>query len=271
MSATTSTACTATGPWIARKKRAKIPAKKLKKLFQFYTSTQTNSRSTQTNYLMVAMARTALIIVDVQKDFCAGGALAVPDGDAVVSVCNALRAALKPDLIVLTQDWHPADHVSYADNHGAEPFTEKMLDAFTKQMMWPRHCEQWTDGAMFHPALEVAATDIIVQKGTKKDVDSYSGFGSEEFKVRGIWLRAEYTNLDNILRERGIQRVVVVGLAYDYCVAYTAKDAADQGYETIVVRDGCRAVSQVSADKETAEMTAAGVKIVQTVEDALCA
>lgn len=220
---------------------------------------------------MVAMARTALINVDVQRDFCAGGALAVPDGDAVVPVCNALRDALKPDCVVWTQDWHPADHVSYADNHSAQLFSELTLEDGTKQMMWPRHCEQWTAGAMFHPDAFFGPDDIIVQKGTKKDVDSYSGFGSAEFKTHGIWLRAEETELDDILRKRGIQRVVVVGLAYDYCVAATAKDAAALGYETIVVRDGCRAVSQVSADKETVAMLAAGVKIVQTIEEALCA
>ena len=219
---------------------------------------------------MVAMARTALINVDVQKDFCAGGALAVPDGDAVVPVCNALRDSLKPDCVVWTQDWHPADHVSYADNHGAQVFTELTLADGTKQMMWPRHCEQWTAGAMFHADAYFGPADIVVQKGTKKEVDSYSGFGSARFKTHGLWFRAEETDLDDILRKRGIQRVVVVGLAYDYCVAATAKDAAMLGYETIVVRDGCRAVSQVSAEKETAAMLAAGVKIVQTIEEALC-
>ena len=210
------------------------------------------------------MARTALIIVDVQKDFCQGGALAVPNGDNVVPQINDLRDALKPDLVVLTQDWHPADHVSFADNHGAQLFSEMTLADGTKQIMWPRHCVQWTDGAMFHANLRVEASDIIVQKGTKSGVDSYSGFGAED-KTK------DTTELDNILKARGIQRVVVVGLAYDYCVAYTAKDAVALGYETIVMCDGCADVAMESCERETAAMKAAGVKLVASIEDVLCA
>jgi len=209
------------------------------------------------------MARTALIIVDVQNDFCTGGALAVPNGEMVVPIINDLRAALKPDLVVHTQDWHPADHISYADNHGAKLYSELTLADDTKQIMWPRHCVQWTDGAMFHKDLHFEPSDLIIQKGTKKEVDSYSGFGAEDKSK-------DKTELESILRLKEIQRVVVVGLAYDYCVAYTAKDAAALGFETIVVVSGCAAVDAISAERETEAMRTAGVKLVQTVEEALC-
>lgn len=209
------------------------------------------------------MARTALIIVDVQNDFCTGGTLAVPNGEQVVPVINKLRDALQPDLVVLTQDWHPSDHISYADNHGAKPFSKMTLEDGTEQVMWPRHCEQWTTGAMFHSDLVCKPSDVIVQKGYVKSVDSYSGFGAQD-KKKGI------TGLDRILNENEITRVVVVGLAYDYCVAYTAKDAAALGYETIVVVEGCAAIAADSAEKETEAMRCVGVKLVQTIEEALC-
>lgn len=209
------------------------------------------------------MARTALIIVDVQKDFCTGGALAVPNGEQVVPIINNLRDALKPDLVVLTQDWHPEDHISFADNHGAKLYSELTLTDDTKQIMWPHHCVQWTDGAMFHNDLHIEAPDMIVQKGTKSDVDSYSGFGAEDKSK-------DTTELNNILKLRNIKRVVIVGLAYDYCVAYTAKDAAALGYETFVVVEGCAAVDAMSAEHETDAMKAAGVKLLQTTEEMLC-
>lgn len=205
---------------------------------------------------------TALIFVDPQNDFCAGGTLAVPDGDAVIPVLNRLRVALGPDTpVFITQDWHPKDHCSYVDNNpGATLFTLQDMAEGGKQMMWPRHCEQGSAGAEFHPGLERQPTDIVIQKGTNPRVDSYSGFGAED---KG----KDKTDLDALLRERGMKRVVVLGLAYDYCVAYTAKDAAALGYEVYVVKSGCRAVAADSAAKEETAMLAAGVKIVNRLVD----
>lgn len=194
-----------------------------------------------------------LIGVDLQNDFCAGGALAVNDGDATVPYFNELRKTLKPDLVVLTQDFHPSDHISFVRNNpGAQLFT-----VHNGQMMWPAHCEQGTHGADFHPALERDGTELIIQKGLNRTVDSYSGFGSEGAPED----KKERTALEAELRARGITKVYIVGLAYDYCVAATAKDAAALGFETIVLKDGCRAVAEESAVKETAAMLAAGVTI----------
>ena len=201
-----------------------------------------------------------LIGVDLQNDFCAGGALAVNDGDATVPYFNELRKSLKPDLVVLTQDFHPSDHISFVRNNpGAQLFT-----VHNGQMMWPAHCEQGTHGAEFHPALERDGTELIIQKGLNRAVDSYSGFGSEGAvtgKCGAEDKNKERTALEAELRARGITKVYVVGLAYDYCVAATAKDAAALGFETIVLKDGCRAVAEESAVKETAAMFAAGVTI----------
>lgn len=199
---------------------------------------------------------TALIIVDVQPDFCAGGALAVADGDAVVPVINRLRDTLKPDLVVLTQDWHPANHTSFADNNPGATLFAPRADG---QMMWPRHCVQGTAGAGFHSGLVVLPTDTVIQKGLNAGVDSYSGFGSQP---RRDGSRAEQTALGRMLITAGITDVVVVGLAFDYCVAATAKDAAALGFRTTVVRDATRAVAAASAALAEAEMIAAGVTIV---------
>lgn len=191
-----------------------------------------------------------LIGVDLQNDFCAGGALAVNDGDATVPYFNELRKTLKPDLVVLTQDFHPSDHISFARNNPGG----QLFSVHNGQMMWPVHCEQGTRGAEFHPALERDGTELIIQKGLNRAVDSYSGFGAEDKNKERTALEAE-------LRARGITKVYVVGLAYDYCVAATAKDAAVLGFETIVLKDGCRAVAEESAAEETATMLAAGVTI----------
>jgi nicotinamidase/pyrazinamidase len=183
----------------------------------------------------------ALIIVDPQVDFCPGGSLAVAGGDEVMPVINRLRQELKPDMVVITQDWHPADHTSFASNNPGEELFKPRADG---QMMWPAHCVQGTEGAKIHPALTVLPSDIIIKKGTLKDVDSYSGFGSGEMeRVVGKLLKMkEETPLAPILSAAGITDVWVVGLALDYCVAATAKDAALLGLRTTVLREATRAV-----------------------------
>ena len=199
---------------------------------------------------------TALIVVDVQNDFCPGGSLAVTDGDKVVPVINELRKTLKPDLVILTRDWHPTNHTSFAQNNPGETLFKPRADG---QMMWPTHCVMNSKGARFHPDLIVEPENPIVYKGTNKSVDSYSGFGSEPAADGS---RLEVTNLDRILRNVDTKNVYVVGLAFDYCVAATAKDAAGLGFKTTVIRNATRSVAPESAAKAEAEMRAAGVKII---------
>ena len=200
----------------------------------------------------------ALIIVDPQKDFCPGGALAVAGGDAVMPVINELRKKLNPAVVAVTQDWHPADHTSFADNNPGETLFKQRADG---QMMWPRHCVQGSAGAEFHSALELRGTDYFIKKGMQAAVDSYSGFGAEP-SADG-W-RAERTELETILRSKLNGKVVfIVGLAFDYCVAATAKDAAAAGYTAVVIRNATRAVAPESAATAEAEMRAAGVIILE--------
>jgi nicotinamidase/pyrazinamidase len=196
---------------------------------------------------------TALIVVDVQNDFCPGGALAVAGGDQVVPVINELRKKLKPNLVVFTQDWHPADHTSFADNNPGETLFKQRADG---QMMWPRHCVQDTKGAEFHLDLVVNPQDPIIKKGTKAAVDSYSGFGAEDKTL-------ERTPLERIFCNTNVKQVYVVGLAFDYCVTATAKDAAALGYTTVVIRNATRPVAAESAAKAEAEMLKAGVIILE--------
>jgi nicotinamidase/pyrazinamidase len=196
---------------------------------------------------------TALILVDIQDDFCPGGALAVRDGDAVVPVANRLMDAV--DLAVATQDWHPADHGSFAANHpGRKPFELGEL-AGLPQVLWPVHCVQGTPGAELHADLERKRIARVFHKGVDREVDSYSGFFDNG--------RRRSTGLGEWLRERGVDTVLVVGLATDYCVKATALDAIDLGFATTVVADGCRAVELNAGDGERAfdEIRRAGGRV----------
>jgi nicotinamidase/pyrazinamidase len=194
--------------------------------------------------------RTALIVVDVQNDFCPGGALAVADGDAVVPVINGL--APRYGLIVATQDWHPAGHASFASTYpGRTPF-ETIELAYGPQVLWPDHCVQGTRGAELHAGLELATAQLIIRKGWHAGVDSYSAFREAD--------RVHLTGLAGYLREQGIEAVDVVGLATDFCVAWTALDAVASGFSTRVVEDACRAIDLGgSLAKAWAELAAAGV------------
>ena len=206
----------------------------------------------------------ALLIIDVQRDFAEGGALAVPDGNAVVPKINALRAGLNRPHIYKSQDWHPQDHTSfYTNNAGAVPFSTVELSS-GPQVMWPPHCVQGSEGAEFISGLNHGDTDSdgIILKGTNPAVDSYSAFGDA---TPGHSL--EKTELEINLAYDGVKTVVVCGLALDYCVSYTAKDAAAAGFKTYVVLDACRGIAAESIDKEIGEMTEAGVIIVSTMLD----
>jgi len=199
-------------------------------------------------------ADSVLIIVDVQNDFCPGGALAVPGGDEIVPVVNAL--ARRFDNVVLTQDWHPAGHISFATSHaGKTPFDLIELP-YGPQVLWPEHCVQGSAGAAFHDGLDVPHAQMIVRKGCRRSVDSYSGFLEAD--------RATPTGLGGYLKERGLARVFIVGLATDFCVAWTALDARRLGLEAIVVEDACRGIDAPTVPggtlaKAWADMRAAGV------------
>lgn len=200
----------------------------------------------------------ALVLVDIQNDFCAGGALAVPDGDAVVPVANAVLDRFS--LVVATQDFHPRNHGSFAVNHpGKEVFEQIDLHGLP-QVLWPVHCVQGTTGADFHPGLHAGRITKVFSKGTDATVDSYSGF-FDNGKRKGTGL-AEY------LRQQGATRIFVLGLATDYCVRATVLDALGLGFAVELIADGCRAVNLAPGDGERAiaEMTAAGAHVVTSGE-----
>lgn len=202
-------------------------------------------------------ARAALIVVDVQNDFCPGGRLPVAGGDEIVPLVNALGRRFPT--VVLTQDWHPAGHSSFASSHeGRKPF-ETVAMPYGPQVLWPEHCVQGSDGAAFHPGLDLAMVQAIIRKGYRTEVDSYSGFVEAD--------RTTPTGLAGYLRERGVARVAVVGLATDFCVNWTAQDAARHGFETLVVEDACRAIDlDGSLARAWAEMAALGVRRARLAE-----
>jgi nicotinamidase/pyrazinamidase len=196
-----------------------------------------------------------LVIVDVQNDFCPGGALAVPDGDSVVPVINRIAPAFAQ--VVLAQDWHPPGHQSFASSHpGRQPF-ETIEAAYGPQTLWPDHCVQDTPGAAFHADLETVRAEMIIRKGYRAEIDSYSAFFENDRKTA--------TGLRGYLRERGLGRAFLCGLAGDYCVAYSAIDAAKDGFEAVVIEDACRAIDldgSLAAAREA--MTQAGVRFVDS-------
>ena len=175
---------------------------------------------------------TALIVVDVQNGFCPNGNLAVPNGDAVVPIINQLAKHFQN--IVLSQDWHPADHISFAENHvGKQPFDTIELDYGT-QVLWPTHCVQGSQDAELHSDLNIPSAQLIIRKGYHQHIDSYSAFLEADQQTS--------TGLAGYLQSRGIDTVYVVGLATDFCVAWTAMDAAKLGFASYVIEDACRAI-----------------------------
>jgi nicotinamidase/pyrazinamidase len=173
-----------------------------------------------------------LLVVDVQKDFCPGGRLAVPRGDEVVPIVN--RLAAKFTNVVLTQDWHPPGHLSFASSHpGRQPF-ETIDVAYGAQVLWPDHCVQSTAGAEFREDLLIPHAALVIRKGIRRAIDSYSAFYEND--------RATPTGLAGYLRERGLRRVFLAGLAFDFCVRYSAEDARREGFEAIVIEDACRGI-----------------------------
>jgi nicotinamidase/pyrazinamidase len=175
------------------------------------------------------------LIIDPQIDFCPGGALAVPQGDEVIGPINALAGRFSH--CVLSQDWHPRDHASFASQHGVAPFSLIQMP-YGEQVAWPDHCVQDTPGAQFHPNLAVAHVELIVRKGAQREIDSYSAFLEND--------RLTPTGLGPYLERQGARRLFLAGLALDYCVRFTAEDAVALGFETLVIVDACRAIAAQS-------------------------
>lgn len=194
----------------------------------------------------------ALLIVDVQNDFCPGGALAVPDGDKVVPVINSLIDEF--DAIIQTQDWHPAGHQSFASSHdGKEPFDTIELD-YGNQVLWPDHCVQGSNGAEFHPDLQTKRTQVIIRKGFRKNIDSYSTFFENDQKTS--------TGLTGYLNERGITDLYTVGLATDFCVKWSVLDGIDEGFKMHIVQDAVKGIDlEGSLNTAWNEMKEKGVNI----------
>jgi len=193
----------------------------------------------------------ALIVIDVQNDFCPGGALAVPGGDEVVPLINAMMPRF--DAVILTQDWHPAGHRSFASTHAAAAPFDMVEMPYGPQVLWPDHCVQGSFGAAFHADLRVDA-DLILRKGFRPQIDSYSAFFEND--------RSTPTGLEGYLRTRGIDAVTLVGLATDFCVAFSALDAARLGFATTVIQEACRAIDlDGSLAQARKDMLAAGIAL----------
>jgi nicotinamidase/pyrazinamidase len=198
-----------------------------------------------------------LIVIDVQNDFCAGGALAVPNGDGVIEPIR--RVAEGFEHVVLTQDWHTADHYSFASAHAGKKPYEQIELSYGAQTLWPDHCVQGTSGAEFHPELKLTGAELIVRKGFHRTIDSYSAFFENDHTTA--------TGLGGYLKERGFKRVFLAGLAYDFCVGYSALDARRLGLDAVVLKDACRAIDlHGSAAAMEREFVKSGVRVMNTSE-----
>src|SRR5580698_5032509 len=192
-----------------------------------------------------------LLVIDVQRDFCSGGKLAVSDGDAVVDPINRLSEHFQH--VILTQDWHPPGHSSFASTYPGHQQYETIRASYGPQTLWPDHCVQGSLGADFHPQLDTGRAELILRKGFRREIDSYSAFLENDKQTP--------TGLAGYLRERGLKRLFLAGLAYDFCVRFSAIDGAALGFECVVVEDACRAVGLPgTVDATHAALAAAGVR-----------
>jgi nicotinamidase/pyrazinamidase len=193
----------------------------------------------------------ALIVIDVQNDFCPGGALAVPKGNEIVPLVNRLIEQF--DHVVLTQDWHPRGHSSFASTHKGQTFATIRL-GYGDQTLWPDHCVQGTKGAEFHRDLAARASELVLRKGFRKEIDSYSAFYENDRTTR--------TGLNGYLRDRGLKRLFMCGLATDFCVAWSALDGRREGFPVVVIEDACRAIDlNGSLAAARAELIKAGIAL----------
>jgi nicotinamidase/pyrazinamidase len=199
--------------------------------------------------------RDVLLVVDVQNDFCPSGALAVPNGDEIVPIINRLGRQFAH--VVMTQDWHPQGHRSFASAHPGRQVFETIPVEYGAQTLWPDHCVQGTAGAAFHPGLDIPQVELIVRKGYREGIDSYSAFRENDRKT--------LTGLAGYLRERGFERVTVCGLALDYCVFFSAIDAREAGFDVAVAVDACRGIDlDGSQARALAAMREAGVRLISS-------
>jgi nicotinamidase/pyrazinamidase len=197
----------------------------------------------------------ALVIVDIQNDFCPGGALAVPDGDEIIAPVNKLLPQF--DCVVQTQDWHPENHSSFASNHNNKSPYETIEMEYGEQVLWPDHCIQGTKGADFHPELNTTPSQVIIRKGFRKHIDSYSAFFENDHET--------VTGLHGFLQERGVDELFIVGLATDFCVKWTALDARKLGYNVALVEDAVKGIDiEGSVEKAIEEMKESGVEFVNS-------
>jgi nicotinamidase/pyrazinamidase len=198
-----------------------------------------------------------LIVVDIQNDFCPGGALAVPRGDEVVPIINRLAARFRN--VVLTQDWHPRGHFSFASSHPGKRAYDTVAASYGPQILWPDHCVQGTAGAEFHPALHVPHAALVLRKGIGSAIDSYSAFFENDHTTP--------TGLTGYLHERGFSRVFLTGLAFDFCVRYSAEDARRQGFTVFVIEDACRGIDVDGSVAATrANLAGVGVACITALE-----
>jgi nicotinamidase/pyrazinamidase len=202
------------------------------------------------------ITKNALILVDIQNDFCPGGSLAVPAGDTIVSLANILQAHF--DLVIATQDWHPEDHMSFATNQPGHQVGETINVNGLSQVLWPAHCIQNSTGALFHRALETSRIDKIIHKGADSAIDSYSAF------FDNAHLRS--TGLADYLQDHGVKSIYLMGLATDYCVKYSCLDAVGLGFDVHLILDACRGIDLQAGDIAAAinEMRTAGVKVINS-------
>jgi nicotinamidase/pyrazinamidase len=206
---------------------------------------------------MTLLPTDALLLIDLQPDFMPGGALAVAGGDEILPVINAL--ARKFDHVLLTQDWHPAHHISFATSHTNQQPYAQIQAHYGPQTLWPDHCLQHTPGAALHPMLDIPHAELILRKGFRREIDSYSAFLEND--------HATPTGLAGYLRERKLTRLFIAGLAYDFCVRFSAIDGKTLGFETLVIEDACRAVALPKSIAETnAAFAAAGIPRIQSSE-----
>jgi nicotinamidase/pyrazinamidase len=194
-----------------------------------------------------------LLVVDLQNDFCPGGKLAVPRGDEIVPLVNRLAAQFKH--VILTQDWHPEGHLSFASSHAGKKPYDTVLAPYGTQELWPNHCVQGTTGAELRKDLQIAHAELVLRKGYHREIDSYSAFYENDRKT--------HTGLTGYLRERGFTRVFIAGLAFDFCVRYSGEDARREGFDPVVIEDACRGIdvggSMAKARRVLAELNVACV------------
>src|ERR1700733_9896536 len=203
---------------------------------------------------ILSQSTDALLVIDVQNDFMPGGALAIADGDAIVPLINTL--AKKFDHVILTQDWHPPQHISFASTHSKQHY-ETIQAPYGPQTLWPEHVLQHTEGAAFHPTLHIPHAELILRKGFRRHIDSYSAFLENDHFTP--------TGLAGYLRERNLTRLFLCGLAYDFCVRYSAVDGHNLGFETIVIEDATRAVNLNNTVVETnATLAAANIQRIES-------